>query len=113
MNIPKQIKIFGRTYTITLDDNEFFAEVAIGQVIPEAQEIRLVKPGTKNLHHEQCERTLVHEIIHAVLSDMKEEELNDNEVFVNTLAIGFHEIINQFVSFKEEDSYANLPEGKS
>lgn len=95
MNIPKTIKIAGVEYAIEFDNKELDKDGILGQssvidsTIKLSSTYRYVERSKLSI-----EQVFWHEVTHAILDTMQEDELNENEKFVNTFAAFLHQIIN-------------------
>ena len=81
MIIPKKIKIGNLTYIIKISNKREEQDV-MGSTYIKTQDIII----SRNIKREKQEETFFHEIIHAILEDMRERELGDNEKFVHGMA---------------------------
>ena len=87
MEIPKSFKLFGTTYSIVWDDKRANEIGAYGKISYTASEILLSESfGGVSLSDDQKANTFYHERVHAILYEMGESELNENEKFVDIFA---------------------------
>jgi hypothetical protein len=80
---PESIKILGCDYTVIEEERISRDSYVYGEVDHVNQVIKLSKELKRQLKAE----TLLHEIIHAVLFKLREEELFNNEHFVNSMSV--------------------------
>lgn len=101
--IPKKVKVVGKTYSITEDDFLFQDGHASGICKPWKTEIRI---ASGELDPQQVQDTLLHEVFHAVFSEMglttdfKEDD--DEEKIVRRMATGWLQVMQdnpQLVKF--------------
>jgi hypothetical protein len=88
MAIPKEFKIFGETYKV-----KQLAKIdklgSWGEHNPNKNVIKILK----SLNDEQKQQTFYHEILHVILYNLKYDELNEDEVFIDRLSKALHQII--------------------
>lgn len=70
MQIPKKLKIGGHHYTISLVDSEEIHDCGLQNRARNTIKIR------SDLPQSQIEETLIHEILHAINGDLKEETVD-------------------------------------
>jgi len=101
MNVPKKIKIAGVEYSIKVENKELDKDRAYGIANYITSEILL---STKYNHRDRSElsveQTFWHEALHAMLDVMQEDDLNNNEKFVNTLSSFIHQIVSDNFKLK-------------
>lgn len=89
VTIPKQFSLFGETYKVKklvkIDKEDSWGE---------HDPIKNIIKIKKSLNQEQQEVVFLHEILHAVLSNLGYEKLNEDEVLVDTMAKALHQIFN-------------------
>ena len=98
MKIPKSFNLLHKKYTVDYDDDLVKSKDADGNISYSRCLITL--QGNYN----ECEYdnevhadTFCHEVVHAILHEMGEYELNEGERFVD----GFSKILNQFLETME------------
>ena len=82
--LPDSIKLMGREVQIEYIDKEYMS--SMGMYIEKKNLIQI----DNSMHQAIQERTLIHEVVHAILIDLGEQELNNNEGFVERLANMVH-----------------------
>lgn len=92
MQIPNSFSLFGSKYTIVIVDNLKQIESMEGRhnynlKLIELQAINATQSEDAQLH------ALMHEIVHAILTQMSETDLNENEKFVDI----FSGLLHQFI----------------
>lgn len=92
MKIPVKFKLFGSTYTVGFKDNLRVLEGAVGQCCYREQKIELEPEGAAHTK-DAVGHTFCHELIHAILNNMGERELNDNEKFVDIFGGMLHQAL--------------------
>lgn len=92
MVIPKNFTIFGQQFTVEFDPELHNREDYVGQHRPRQNKI-VLSPAGPNMPVTRMEETFIHEIVHAVLSLLSEEELDGKEKFVDTFALALHQVI--------------------
>jgi hypothetical protein len=85
MEIPKTFKIMGYEYSVVYDDKILRLEDLQGQHNPRTLQL-LLHPPDEILKKQQVEHNFFHELVHAILTAMGEEEINANEQFVDVFA---------------------------
>ena len=92
--IPKKFTIDGKTYTIKYDKDLQDREGAIGQ-INYRRDVVYLKPFSDGEATEFFkESVFYHELAHAILYAMEEDELRSNEKFVDHLGNKIHQFVN-------------------
>ena len=87
MKFPRQINIFSEIYTIKIEPDIFpnnSGKMLEGQVCFASREIRIVKSSEISML-----KTLSHEIIHIICSELNLYTDEHDEAFINRLATGF------------------------
>ena len=82
--LPDGVKLMGREIKIEYIDKEHMS--SMGMYIEKKNLIQI----DNSMHQAIQERTLIHEVVHAILIDLGEQELNNNEGFVERLANMVH-----------------------
>jgi len=80
LDIPKQFQLAGMTITTALDNTYIRTHSRIGEANYQFQKIT-IDPSAPN--QESCEQAFYHELIHWILFVMNEDELRQNEKFVD------------------------------
>lgn len=117
IKIPKEFILLGHKYTVVLTDDLFDTEGCYGQADEDLKLIKIQNLGTVTRRHEEngaqvetkvviTEETLIetffHEVTHIILDALGEEELSENEKFVNLMGKAWLEIY--LYSVYEKDS---------
>lgn len=90
MDIPKEFKLFGTTYTVEqLSKVIYNKESVLGQYKHDEATIQL----RKNLKRELKELTYLHEMVHAILLTLEYTELGYNEQFVERFSKALHQVL--------------------
>ena len=76
------IKILGCDYVVTEEDRISRDSYTYGEVDHVEQVIRI----SKELKPQRKAETLLHEVVHTILFELRESELHDNERFVSSMA---------------------------
>lgn len=115
--IPKEFTLFGHKYVVILDDDLFEKENIYGDADEDLKQIRLQNIGEVSRRYEEngkinevkikiTEETLTetffHEVTHIILDAAGENELSENERFVNIMGKALLEIY--LSSVYEKDS---------
>lgn len=101
MNIPSKIRIGSVDYTVEKTDEylKLDGEQCLGIIDYEIQTIKIAK----NIQHNQRqEQTFLHEVIHAITKEFKIDFSEEEEVIVDKLALGLHQVIRD--NFEEVKS---------
>ena len=94
MKIPKQFNILGYTIDVVYEDDRLNERQLLGQASPNFAKISLRKQVEgKVLPKATLEHTYLHEVVHIVLKAMGEDELYENEKFVDLFAGLLHQIL--------------------
>jgi hypothetical protein len=83
------VNILGLTYTVELVPYILRDEYRIGQLDPERQEIKILD----SLSGELAAQTLLHEIIHGILKQLKRFDEDNDERLVQGLALGMYDCL--------------------
>ena len=87
MVVPKSFKLFATTINVVVDNQRTDDMKVFGCYEPHNNTIILAdKFGIHNISEDQMLDTFYHEKVHAILRAMNEEELNNNEKFVDVFA---------------------------
>lgn len=92
MVIPKKVEIFGKIYKIILVDNLLEKEKYYGIISYNNQNIKL----DKNLPENLLNQTFMHEIIHMILEEIGEKDLN-NEKFVDLFSNALYQVFKKLL----------------
>ena len=85
--IPQSFKLFGSTIRIKWDNVRMNDINAFGEYDHSTLTISLSDlDGVRNIDEDKILDTFYHEKVHAILSAMREDELNKNEQFVDIFA---------------------------
>ena len=95
MNIPKKIKVGDKWYSVDVVES-MRNKTMMGEAHYPSQTITL---GRKTHHGvpfklSALHETFWHELVHAILHDMKEHELNEREQFVEEFSLRLARAIN-------------------
>lgn len=93
IRIPKSFQIFGKTYTVEYDNKLRRNIDAVGSCCPRQNKIVLEPDQIK----QRLEHCFIHEAVHAILSELNEDELYHNEKFVDTFAAALHQVLQTSV----------------
>lgn len=83
------VNILGLAYTVECVPYILRDEYRIGQLDPERQEIKILD----SLSEELAAQTLLHEVIHGILKQLKFFEEDNDEKLVQGLAIGMYDCL--------------------
>ncbi len=98
MKIPKSLNIFSVTYKISIEKDFFLSDeddnMLRGECDLNSKIIRITKLEETNML-----QTLLHEVIHAICHEMDLYEGEQNEKFVDSLALGLTDTLirNKFI----------------
>jgi len=91
--IPKSFQIGGHTIKVEQTENIDPAE-SLGECSLIKQYVKVAtKSHYKNLPKTTIEHTYLHEIVHIILMMMNEDDLNNNEKFVDNFSGFLHQIL--------------------
>lgn len=96
MKLPKSINILGLTYkvqTASLINENIDQE---GECNYRRQEITI----KENIPDDRALETLMHEIVHAILGGLRLEKENDDEMIVQSLAVGLNQALGPYLKFE-------------
>lgn len=98
MKIPKRFKIMGHTVEVVTDSNFCTANSCMGCTWDSQNKIVLSDKilsdnEYKAIPKSRKEHTYLHEVVHNILSSMNEQDLNNNEKFVDTFAALLHQVL--------------------
>ena len=88
MKIPKMFMIFGETYKVR-QVLKVDSKNSWGEYDPSKNVIRI----KKDINKDQQEQTYLHEIVHCALCNLGYDNLNNDEVFVDTFSKALHQIL--------------------
>lgn len=118
LNIPKNFILFGHKYTVVIKKDLFETEGCYGNADEDLKLIQLQGEGVvkrkyeengntfesdMTITNEMVIETFFHEVMHIVFDAMGEEELSENEKFVNILGKAWLEIYLSSV-YDQKDS---------
>ena len=87
VKIPDKVKVIGKYYNVVHEDNLFTVNGNYGETRYNKAEIAVQKiVDGANFPTQEIDHTFFHELIHAILREIGEKELNDNERFVDTFS---------------------------
>lgn len=89
IRIPVSFQIFGQTYNVEYDDTLRRNTENVGSCSPRQNKITLEPDQLP----EQLEQCFLHELTHAILGELNENELYHNEKFVDTFAGALHQVL--------------------
>ncbi len=92
MNIPSKIRIGSVDYTVEKTDEylKLDGEQCLGII---DYEIQTIKIANNIQHNQRQEQTFLHEVIHAITKEFKIDFSEEEEVIVDKLALGLHQVI--------------------
>lgn len=99
IKIPKCFYLLGKKINVFTESDKLMNDRKLGLFIRDLDEIHLASKVTrkggiiKDLSEQQQEHTFYHELVHAILDTMGEEELSDNEKFVDIFSGLLHQSI--------------------
>lgn len=93
--VPKSFKLFGNTWKV-LFDNEYANSHEVYGAEYYGKNTIILSTSQKYdlLSDDRIASTFYHELVHAILDEMKESDLSKNEQFVNI----FGNLLYQFIS---------------
>ena len=95
MNIPKSFQIMGHNIKINLNPSFRLVEGNLGVADYQTCTITLQKDTPEfPISRTALEHTYCHEMVHWILYSMGEEELRENEKFVDLFGGFLHQILN-------------------
>jgi hypothetical protein len=89
--IPTTVQLAGLTITTTIDDNLFKERKILGEARYPQQQI-LVDGDL--LHDQSKQQNYCHELVHWILYVMSEDDLRNNEKFVETFSFFLHQALS-------------------
>jgi len=94
MKIPKEFKLMGQTINVEYKNKLIQETDCIGQASYRENKIFLQKQVEGiTRKKEMIEQTFLHELLHFILDRMGENELRDNEKFINMFSGLLHQYI--------------------
>ena len=94
MKIPKRFKLFGQTITVEYKDKLVDKEDCVGRAIYRENKILLQKDNHSiGRTKEQIGQAFLHELMHFIMYLSNEEELRNNEKFIDITASLLHQFI--------------------
>jgi predicted SprT family Zn-dependent metalloprotease len=94
MDIPRRLKLLGRTITVEYDPMLDGRDGMVGEARYTSDSIAL-QPNTDTFRRPQThlEQVFLHELVHYILNEMNEYDLRDNEKFVDVFAGLLHQAL--------------------
>jgi hypothetical protein len=89
MKIPKSFKLAGLTIDVSVDPTFFQKRSLLGEAQYPLQKIVL----DGELHRESMQQNFLHELVHWILYVMNEDNLRDNEKFVDLFSALLHQTL--------------------
>lgn len=94
MKLPKKLSVGALDYNVELVDSLRYGE-EYGHWDGTTCTIKIAKTaGGEPLSDKRMEQTFFHELIHAVLDSIGEDELNENERFIDAFSNVFYQALN-------------------
>lgn len=118
LNIPKEFSLFGHKYDVVIKKDLFENEGCYGDADEDLKQIRLQDVGEVvkkiedgdhvleakiNITENSVIETYFHEMTHIILDSMGENELSENEKFVNMMGKAWLEIYLSTVYEKDSE----------
>ena len=91
MPIPRSFKVFGRTYTVRIEDDLLAREDLLGETNHREQVIRLQAVGAAFPADHQ-EQTFYHELVHLLFGLVSRDDLRKDEALVDLLGSMLHQV---------------------
>lgn len=91
IRIPKSFQLFAQTIKVEFDPDLVFDSDARGVAAYRENLIKILSKDNEKRPDEQIEKSFYHELVHWILHLMSEDELSDNEKFVDTFALLLHQ----------------------
>jgi hypothetical protein len=93
IKIPKRFKIFGQTFTVEFVYNLVQGWDHIGEAIFRNNKI-LIQKNCKGIArtHEQIEQVFLHEMIHILFNELREDIMRDNDPLIDKIASALHQV---------------------
>jgi predicted SprT family Zn-dependent metalloprotease len=96
--IPRSFWLMGQKITVSFSDKLATDNGALGQSFFNSNTIKIQRPtGSFEISNDQLELTFYHELVHFILHTMGQNELNNNEQFVDM----FGNLLVQFLRTKK------------
>lgn len=93
MIFPNSFEIFGQTFTVVLKKNLIKKHGALGRCNSEKGWIQIQDPEYTDVSREVLEQTFFHELMHAILDSIGQEELSANENLVDLMGSCMYQAI--------------------
>ena len=92
MNIPSKVRVGSVDYDVKLTDETLVlnAQQSLGIIDYDNNKIKIANNIQSNQRQEQ---TFLHELVHAITREFKIDFTEDEEVIVDKLAYGLHQVI--------------------
>lgn len=95
IKIMKSFNLFGHKFTVKETDDLVQRDGAVGIYRHAKQEVTIQKSIKGNeLTTTRREQTLYHELVHVILGEIGEDDLYQNEKFVDLFAQGLHQVFS-------------------
>ena len=93
IRIPKRFKIFGQTIEVKFVDDLVQSHDNRGEAYYRRNQI-LIQADCKGVKttREQIEQVLLHEIIHILFNELREDVMRDNDPLVDRIASALHQV---------------------
>ena len=93
IKIPKRFKIFGQTIEVEFVDDLVQSHDNRGEAYFRRNKI-LIQEDCKGVRttREQIEQVFLHEVIHIVFNELREDVMRDNEPLVDRIASALHQV---------------------
>lgn len=93
----EQFKIGGKTYSVK-QVKSLNGENGLGQTESPLLKIKIAKEWqNKKVPEESKEQTLIHEVVHAVLDELQQYDLSQDECFVQSFSL----LLNEFLTTRK------------
>ena len=94
MDIPRRLKLLGRTITVEYDPMLDGRDGTVGEARYTSDSIAL-QPNTDTFRRPQTqlEQVFLHELVHYILNEMNEYDLRSDEKFVDVFAGLLHQAL--------------------
>ena len=106
MNIPEQVDILGIPYHVKFVPVVDKHEYSYGQIDHVRQEILI----DEELTQQRRLQVYWHEVVHGIFSQLAREELHQDEVLVQSMAIALHQLVEQATSSSDAETRRSLPQ---
>ena len=93
MKIPKEFNLFGHVIKVEYDKDLANKHQTVGFAVYRENKIQLQAESKHITQKTDVEQAFLHEAVHLILNQMGENELRDNEKFVDVLASLLHQML--------------------